>query len=281
MRKAYLAPVIALLLAACSQDNGTFPTYANYEPAAQEPLACMPNLDGQIDANELQAAVGVSVSYLVSPAGATRPVDLAGAMGSDGRIRWDWSARVADDRVAHLEATAIEGKWYAGSFPGAQFVAPFDAGHTIDSVYSHTDQALLLHGIASVEENGAAGQTLMAYQQPIELYRFPLKLGGTWIAAGKVENGMMRGLQYAGRDVYEVSIDGTGTLILPDITFSQVLRVRTKVTLEPVAGMSVTQLQTSFFFECFGEVARATSQTAETELNFATASEVRRLGLMP
>jgi hypothetical protein len=35
--------------------------------------------------------------------------------------------------------------------------------------------------------------------------------------------------------------------------------------------------QTSFFFECFGEVARATSQPNETQDDFTTAAELRRL----
>jgi hypothetical protein len=35
----------------------------------------------------------------------------------------------------------------------------------------------------------------------------------------------------------------------------------------------------SFFFQCFGEVARATSQTNDTNENFTTAAQVRRFGL--
>jgi hypothetical protein len=34
----------------------------------------------------------------------------------------------------------------------------------------------------------------------------------------------------------------------------------------------------SYFFECFGEVARATSQRDEPDPNFTEAAEVRRLG---
>ena len=34
--------------------------------------------------------------------------------------------------------------------------------------------------------------------------------------------------------------------------------------------------QISFLFECFGEVARATSQPNETNQDFTTAAEVRR-----
>ncbi len=280
MRKPILLLCALALLPACNQQNETFPSYAAYQAPDAEPLTCVPNLDGQIDANELQAAVGVPVSYLVSPAGTTRAVDVAGEVGSDGRLHWDWSARWADDQLARLEASTLDGKWYANLFSGAQFAAPYDAGHTIDAVYSHTDQALYLHGIASVEQNPAEGQTLMVYDQPIELYRFPIVQGNNYVSTGKVQNGVLRGLPYAGSDIYEITVDGTGALTLPDVTFSQVLRVRTKVTLQPAVGQSVSQWQTSFFFECFGEVGRATSQPGEAEMNFTVASEVRRFGIL-
>jgi hypothetical protein len=37
--------------------------------------------------------------------------------------------------------------------------------------------------------------------------------------------------------------------------------------------------QTSWFFECFGEVARAKSRTDEPNEDFTVAAEVRRLSL--
>jgi hypothetical protein len=96
-----------------------------------------------------------------------------------------------------------------------------------------------------------------------------------------VKNATLRGLPYAGQDSYAISVDAAGELILPSITFTQALRVRTTVTATPAAGAAVTTKQVSFLFECFGEVARATSQTGETQDNFTTAAEVRRLGLLP
>jgi hypothetical protein len=44
-------------------------------------------------------------------------------------------------------------------------------------------------------------------------------------------------------------------------------------------GIKTTQKQVSFYFECFGEVAKATSQLNETSDAFTSALEVRRLGL--
>jgi len=76
-------------------------------------------------------------------------------------------------------------------------------------------------------------------------------------------------------------VDGAGELVLPDVTFTQALRVRTRTTIEPLVGQSTSQRQVSFFFECFGEVARATSLVDEPLEDFQTALEVRRLGLLP
>ena len=73
--------------------------------------------------------------------------------------------------------------------------------------------------------------------------------------------------------------DATGQLVLHDVTFSQVHRVRTKVTLSPATGASIVTRQDSFLFECLGEVARATSVNDEPKDDFTTASEIRRLGL--
>ena len=44
-------------------------------------------------------------------------------------------------------------------------------------------------------------------------------------------------------------------------------------------GASVSRRQVSFLFECFGEVARATSRDDEQAVDFTTAAEVRRLGM--
>jgi hypothetical protein len=69
-------------------------------------------------------------------------------------------------------------------------------------------------------------------------------------------------------------------MILPHLTFTDAYRVRTKVTVEPaVGGVTVTRRQVSFLFECFGEVARATSRDDEALEDFTQAAEVRRFSL--
>ncbi|HRG99132.1 MAG TPA: hypothetical protein PLR99_22940 [Polyangiaceae bacterium] len=269
----------ALLTAACSE-NLTVPKgrtpYAAGDPV---PLTCVPNLDGKIDATELAPAFDTPVSYLVSPAGKDQPVDLVPKPLAGGKQRWDYSVDQRDDQVAVISASRIAGKWYAAQFPESAFVAPFDAaGHT-EAVYAYDAQAVSLLGLASREPDPAEGRTLFVYSAPVAIYKFPLSPGVTYTSIGEVKGATLRGLPYAGRDRYEVTVDATGQLDLPDLIFQQVLRVRTKVTVEPAAGAATTQLQVSFLSECFGEVARVTSKTGEKTDDFTVASEIRRLGL--
>ncbi len=185
------------------------------------------------------------------------------------------------DQVARIAASKIDGKWYASQFadvPNA-IITPLDAGGLTEGVYTHDDKAFSLHGVASSTDGPT--KTLLKYTTPIALYQFPLMVGTSYTAIGEVQSGTFRGLPYAGKDTYEVKIDASGVVQLADFTLTQALRVKTKVTIAPSAGQTTTQRQTSFLFECLGEVARATSKLEEPNEDFTTASELRRLGLAP
>ena len=174
-------------------------------------------------------------------------------------------------------AGPVAGKWYAGSFPSAKFTAPFDVGGRVDAIYANDASSIRLLGLASPTENPPEGKTLLIYAVPVVLFQFPLTPGLAFTSIGQTTNATLRGLPYAGKDTYDVKVDGAGTLTLPDFIFTQALRVRTSVTVEPAAGPKTSRKQVSFLFECFGEVMRATSKDNETNDNFTTASEVRRL----
>ena len=271
---------LVVLTGACGQ-NETLPLTPGYDAGIPAPLACVPNLDGQIDSNEIQPAIGIPLSYLVSPSGTTRTVDVAGTVDSNNHTVWDFSVSYANDQDAQIQAQPLAGKWYAGSFPGGGFVVAQDAGDRLEGVIVYDAKGYHLLGLASTEQSPPEGQTLYVYDAPVDIFQFPLKPGQSFTTTGNVTNATLRGLPYAGRDTYAVSVDAAGTLILPSITFTQALRVRTTVTATPAAGQAQTTKQVSFVFECFGEVARATSQTGESQDNFTTAAEVRRLGLLP
>ena len=268
--------VAALVLIGCGQ-NRTFPEKTAYQPDAVTPLACVPNLDGKIESSELKAALDVPESLVVSPAG--RMVNVVGTVDAQGRRTWDLATDSTEDRLAHISAGKLTGKWFAASFPTGQYVAPIDLASRLFGVYANDGANLLLLGIASATELPAEGKTLLVYNAAVAVHRYPLEVGKTWISVGVVQNGIIRGLPYAGRDTYQVNVDAAGRLELTDLTFTQALRVRTRVTVEPAVGASVSRRQVSWFFECFGEVARASSVDNEPLEDFTITTELRRLGL--
>jgi hypothetical protein len=281
--------LIALLLAAlvafgaaCSDNQTPAPTHPAYDGGVVTPLPCVPNLDGKIESRELVPQVGIPASYLVNPSGKERTVDVVG-QNVAGKLTWNFGVDYADDQVAKIQAQNIDGKWYASSFAGVAnpvVVANDLAGRT-EGVYTQDDQGFFLHGVASTDPSPPEGKTLLVYTAPVMLYRFPLQPGAAWTSVGEVKNGMLRGLPFASHDTYDVKVDGSGELDLPDFVLTQVLRVRTNVSVAPSAGAVTTERQVGFLFECLGEVTRATSKLNEPDENFTTASELRRLGLAP
>jgi hypothetical protein len=283
MKTSLLLP-FALLLAACG-DNLTHPPDrdaggSGTSGSGGSALTCLPNLDGQLDAAELGAAFDVPVSYVISPPGEDRPVNLAGKDDGKGGLAWDFSPDFASDKSLMLTASKVAGKWYASSFPNGVFASPVDTAGELDGIYASTDKAISLLGVASIVEKPTKGKTLLVYDTPIDVYRFPLAPGATWTTtASIVMGGMINGLAYSGKDTYEVKDDAIGSLALHDLTFQQVHKIETKVTLSPtIGGAPQTTWQVGFVSECFGEVARATSKVGETTADFTAAAEVRRLG---
>jgi hypothetical protein len=296
MRRATLlhtsqrALVVGLVSGACAwsvacENNLTHPPDTTpYEAGTIAPLSCVPNLDGVIESSELQPSLGVPASYRVNAANTTRAVDVAGEVNSSGQLVWDWGASYADDQVATIEAAPLQGKWYASSFPGGQYAAPFDAGDTIEAVYSQDANGAYIHGLASTQQNPPNGQTLWAYDSPVTLYQFPLKPGTTWSTSGTIRNGIVEGLPYAATDTYQGTDDATGQLVLPDFTFTQAHRLRFVVTtVFSAGGAPQATEQVSFLSECAGEIGRATAAPIDDGgalvQNFTTAAQQRRLGM--
>lgn len=271
MRATLVIPALAAF-AAC-QDNATPLDGAELPP----PIACLPDRDGVLTADELPIALDGTATYHASPAGQTRAVDLAGA-DEDGTRVWDLDAEDPGDELVEVGATALGAQWYATAFAGGGFVTPQGPG--IDAVYHLDATGLWLHGLASTAEEPAADRTLLVYDAPVPVLRLPLRDGDAWTATGTVSGGTLDGLPYVGADTYTVAADGAGRLDLPYVRFAPVLRVETLVEVEPAAGGVMTsRRQTLFLFECFGELARAESRADEPAEEFTTASYLRRFAL--
>lgn len=243
-------------------------------------LACLPNLDGRIEAREIPVTLQTPVDYYVSPDGVA--VDLVGEVDEAGKRVWDFSEQRPEDQRVQAAVLPLRDQWYAESFPGGEFVLATDigAGGNLDGIYSMDEAGLWLHGVASSEEDPPAGTTLLPYDSPVALYRFPLEPGDAWTEVGTLTVRELAGQAYNGTDTYEVEVDDTGRLDLPYISFEQTYRVRIRVVVAPAAGgVSTSRRQVSFLFECFGEVAQVTSRVNESARDFTTATELRRLAL--
>lgn len=239
-------------------------------------FACLPNLDGQIDGDELPVAFGVPAAYLVSPVGLERTIDVAGFVDDSGRLAWDWRFSAPDDDIATFTPVQITERWYEGYFPDGQFAVPLDSGGIVEAIYRRDDTALWLLGLASVQFEPAEGRTLIIYDQPVVLYALPIETGTEWSSVGTYSNGLLRGQPIAGQDEYDGEVDALGQMHLPSVTFAYTHRIRIDVTASTIVGDPITQRQVSFVSECFGEVARATSRVGEGDPDFEIATEVRR-----
>ncbi len=282
LRPALCPFICAVALAACGDNETPPPAKGAYQAGPVTPLPCVPNLDGRIESRELAPQIDIPANYLVNPAGKDRVVDLAGKTNAKGALSWQFGNDFADDTIAKLAAKQLKDQWFASSFATVKspVVVPIDVGGRVQGVYTHEDAGFFLHGIASNEPDAREGKTLIVYAEPVMIYRFPLEPGAAWTSVGQTtKENFLRGLPYAGRDIYEVRVDGAGEVGLPDFVLTQALRVRTKLTIEPAAGKVTTQRQVGFLFECLGEVTRATSKLDETDENFTAAAELRRLGI--
>ncbi len=266
--------IYVVAIAACGPNLTPVPAA---DPSLQ--LDCLPNLDGIIDIDELPIATDAKGSYWVSAP--NTPVDVIGTPDANGERRWDWSVVAPSDTLVEVETASLAGAWFAPMFPRGELVAPLDIGHTVVGVIVRDAQAFSLLGIASTTPNPPEGKTLVVYDAPIPLYVFPITTGAQWSSVGAISSGhgTIDGLPIIGENRYDVTVDAAGELELPEVSFTQVHRIATRVTVQPSSGPAVTRRSVSFAFECFGEVARATSRDGETETDFRVAQEVRRLGL--
>jgi hypothetical protein len=233
--------------------------------AEQELFDCLPNLDGVFEQSEMPVQLRNAVPFLVAQ---NATVDLRGN-------EIDLRNEIAGEEKLDLVALPLEGQWFADEFAPGNIVVPLSgAGDTL-GVLRLTESALLLEGIVSTQE----GHTLLHYQSPIELYRFPLAVGSSWTSESAV-SGTLASVPYNGSDTYEVSVPSTAAVLLPHLRFQSAYRVHTTVTSDSgAAGVIVTRQQISLLSECFGEITRALSQDNENDINFTAASELWRFSL--
>ncbi|MEZ4393088.1 MAG: hypothetical protein R3A48_18530 [Polyangiales bacterium] len=238
-------------------------------------VACRPNFDGVIARDEVVFAPGVEVRYRTNPSGTAAPVDTRGVDAGNGRRRWDFSSP-AGDRVT-LSLQRAEGQWFAATFPTAQYAAALDPRRSDLGVYRAGDAAVELLGVVGAAESAG---TSVVYESPVEILRFPLRVGATWTVETRTRpDATVERLPVASQDRYLVVVDARGEVRTPAITFTDALRVRVEVTQRFPSGSGARRIQYLWMAECYGEVARITSTDGELNPDFTSASEYRRLDL--
>ncbi len=268
-----LVALVALGLAGCfgkpvplgSDDAG-------YGVAPDLGPLCRGNDDGVIARDELAFPVGATVNYLVNPTGTTQGVQPDGTPMPDGPD-WDLTSTAGDLHAFTL--LAVDGQWFAGSFPGASYAVVSDLASGILGVYRVTDSAVLLLGFASPEPD----KTLLVYDQPVTTLRFPVRVGDAFVTGGKITNGRLNGQPFASTDTYRVAVDQRGTVEMPYLQFHQALRIQVQLTQAVFGGAQVQRIEYLYYHECYGELGRMVSIPNEQDPHFTTAAEFRRLAL--
>ena len=178
----------ALLLAAlgaCSPPVG--PPDADAEAGADaddggEPdgsvLPCTANGDWVIERSEAPVALGQAVALLVSSGEV--PVDLTGTVVG-GRRTWRFETELPGDRVVEEAALDPAGHWFAESFPSASYAAPVAGFPGGLGLYAASADGIALLGIASEADDS----TLVRYEPPLEVARFPLREGDHWTVTSR------------------------------------------------------------------------------------------------
>lgn len=246
-----------------------------------DPLrACMPNNDGVITAAEMPVFLGAAVSYRVNAPDTTLDVEPS---GSEVAGEWMWDFRnVPNTFPVGVKVEDPSQYWFFEHFPDAEHASPVSLWDTsLLGVYKDEDGVTQMLGVASKEKNGAV-YTLIKYDEPVRLFQFPIQPGAQWSQTVHFSNAVVQGVQNAGTETYSFTVDGRGTMLLPDFTLENTLRVRLQLSQTFVVAQgkpTTTHIWYMYVHECLGEVARIVSLPDETEKEFTKASEFRRLGL--
>ncbi|MFH1438191.1 MAG: hypothetical protein ABIJ56_20950 [Pseudomonadota bacterium] len=129
-------------------------------------------------------------------------------------------------------------------------------------------------GMASEEE----GRVRLVYDPPVEIVRFPIRKGDTWLVESDV-SGVNNWIPATATAEYNVHVDATGIVHVPAGEFN-VTRIRIDLDQSvPFTIFGMSNIGYTFIAECYGVIARIRSTDGEEEPNFTQAAEYRRLTL--
>jgi hypothetical protein len=227
---------------------------AEAAPSKDGGSGCVPNDDGTITRAELPMLAGLHASFDIAE---NVTMTTGGVSQTDGSIDWDFSGALSGDHTVVITTDTPAGQWFASKFTSATYTSKLSDTQTLLGVYQATASGLLLQGVVS--PTSTAPQTDVSYSPSADILAVPMQMGATWTSTSTV-TGTLDGVLADYTEKYDSSVDAHGSLKVPYGTF-QVLRVQT--TLTRTTGVTVIQTTQTMTFvaECFGPVARLTSQT--------------------
>jgi hypothetical protein len=214
---------------------------------------CVPNHDGVVTRAELPMLSGLHASFVIAE---SVTMTTGGVAQPDGSTDWDFSAALSGDHTVTITTDDPAGQWFSSKFTSATYTSKLSDTETFLGIYQATAASLLLQGV--VTPTSASPQTEVAYSPSAEILAVPMQMGSTWTSTSTV-TGTADGILADYTEKYDSSVDAHGSLEVPYGTFD-VLRVQTTLTRTDGALIQTTQTMT-FVAECFGPVARLTSQT--------------------
>jgi hypothetical protein len=117
-------------------------------------------------------------------------------------------------------------------------------------------------------------RTELSYDPPVVVVDFPLTKDKSWQSSAAVSGVAMGVYSYYTED-YEYEVDARGSMVVPYGTFDV---LRTRVLLTRTVGYWPTTVRSfAFTAECFSTVASVSSNDNESDEQFGSAAEVRRL----
>lgn len=231
--------------------------------------ACTPNHDGTISASEVPLVAGRSANFRVAT---DATIDTAGTSGSDGTRAWDLSGMLSGDQTDAIALLSPAGAWWHSDFPDATYATPLAAGSDVLGIFEVTDSGVALLGVASP---ASGGPTELAYDPPAEILHLPFGNGDTWTSSSHV-TGTLAGVPSNYTENYSSRVDAVGTMTTPYGAFP-VLRVATDLTDLQITTPFNSSRTFAWVAECYGTVAKITSQQFESGEEFTDAAEVDRL----
>lgn len=234
--------------------------------------SCTGNGDDVIEAAEARAVLGAALVYLVNSEGSHPVVDLEGTIES-GRRTWHFEREQAGDRrIEELVLDPTE-HWFGAYFPGATHASVVPGFEAAVGVYGTSDEGIALLGIASVADES----TLVTYDRPIHVARFPIQVGDGWTdeahATGRVEH-----VAFNADESFTVEVDAAGVIRVPAGTFP-VVRVRTEMDRHNSGPLDDHRISYAWIAECWGRVAYVGSESGERDPSFPEAAQYWRLVL--